>query len=75
MKESYGVFCSHHTDAVSLYKEQLQNNRKFQNLIMKIGRLSVVRRLGVPECILLVTQRITKYPVLVERILLNTEGN
>uniref|UniRef100_A0A674DC17 Rho/rac guanine nucleotide exchange factor (GEF) 18a n=1 Tax=Salmo trutta TaxID=8032 RepID=A0A674DC17_SALTR len=75
MKESYGVFCSHHTDAVSLYKEQLQNNRKFQNLIMKIGRLSVVRRLGVPECILLVTQRITKYPVLVERILLNTEAD
>lgn len=26
------------------------------------------------ECILLVTQRITKYPVLVERILNNTEG-
>lgn len=33
-----------------------------------------MRRLGVPECILLVTQRITKYPVLVERILSNTEG-
>ncbi|XP_064799900.1 rho guanine nucleotide exchange factor 18-like [Oncorhynchus masou masou] len=75
MKKSYGVFCSHHTDAVSLYKEQLQNNKKFQNLIMKIGRLSIVRRLGVPECILLVTQRITKYPVLVERILLNTEAD
>ncbi|XP_045061889.1 rho guanine nucleotide exchange factor 18-like isoform X2 [Coregonus clupeaformis] len=72
MKESYGVFCSHHNDAVSFYKEQLQNNKKFQNLMTKIGRLSVVRRLGVPECILLVTQRITKYPVLVERILLNT---
>lgn len=28
----------------------------------------------MPECILLVTQRITKYPVLVERILSNTEG-
>lgn len=33
-----------------------------------------MRRLGVTECILLVTQRITKYPVLVERILHNTEG-
>jgi hypothetical protein len=28
----------------------------------------------VTECVLLVTQRITKYPVLVERILQNTEG-
>ena len=33
-----------------------------------------MRRLGIPECFLLVTQRITKYPVLVERIIQNTEG-
>ncbi|GLD50140.1 rho guanine nucleotide exchange factor 18 isoform X4 [Lates japonicus] len=73
MKDSYGDFCSHHTEAVSYYKEQLQNNKKFQNIIRKINNLSIVRRLGVTECILLVTQRITKYPVLVERILHNTE--
>lgn len=35
---------------------------------------SVVRRLGIPECILLVTQRITKYPVLLQRILQCTKG-
>lgn len=40
----------------------------------RIGNFSIVRRLGVQECILLVTQRITKYPVLVERIIQNTEG-
>ncbi|XP_029355223.1 rho guanine nucleotide exchange factor 18 isoform X2 [Echeneis naucrates] len=74
MKDSYGDFCSHHTEAVSYYKEQLQNNKKFQNIIRKIRNLSIVRRLGVTECMLLVTQRITKYPVLVERILHNTEG-
>ncbi|CAJ1060618.1 rho guanine nucleotide exchange factor 18 isoform X1 [Xyrichtys novacula] len=73
MKDSYGDFCSHHTEAVSYYKEQLQNNKKFQNIIRKINNLAIVRRLGVSECILLVTQRITKYPVLVERILHNTE--
>uniref|UniRef100_A0A674F7L7 Rho/rac guanine nucleotide exchange factor (GEF) 18b n=1 Tax=Salmo trutta TaxID=8032 RepID=A0A674F7L7_SALTR len=72
MKESYGDFCSRHTEAVSYYKEQL-HNKKFQNLIRKINSFSIVRRLGVTECILLVTQRITKYPVLVERILQNTE--
>lgn len=33
MKDSYGDFCSHHTEAVSYYKEQLQNNKKFQNII------------------------------------------
>uniref|UniRef100_A0A7N6A6T4 Rho/rac guanine nucleotide exchange factor (GEF) 18b n=1 Tax=Anabas testudineus TaxID=64144 RepID=A0A7N6A6T4_ANATE len=74
MKDSYGDFCSHHAEAVSYYKEQLQNNKKFQNIIRKINNLPIVRRLGVTECILLVTQRITKYPVLVERILHNTEA-
>lgn len=74
MKESYGDFCSHHTEAVSYYKDQLQNNKKFHSTIRKINNLSIVRRLGVTECILLVTQRITKYPPLVERILNNTEA-
>ncbi|XP_062968273.1 rho guanine nucleotide exchange factor 18 isoform X2 [Cynocephalus volans] len=74
MKEKYGVFCSGHNDAVSHYKSLLQQNKKFQNLIKKIGHFSIVRRLGVQECILLVTQRITKYPVLVERIIQNTEA-
>ncbi|KAM5237627.1 rho guanine nucleotide exchange factor 18 [Ctenodactylus gundi] len=74
MKEKYGVFCSSHNEAVSHYKFLLQQNKKFQNLIKKIGNFSVVRRLGVQECILLVTQRITKYPVLVERIIQNTEA-
>ncbi|KAJ8277347.1 hypothetical protein GJAV_G00074210 [Gymnothorax javanicus] len=74
MKESYGDFCSHHNEALGYYKELQQNNKKFQGLIRRIRNLPIVRRLGVPECILLVTQRITKYPVLVERILQYTEA-
>lgn len=35
---------------------------------------SLVRRRGVPEFILLITQRITKYPVLLERMLQYTQG-
>ncbi|NXO24060.1 ARHGI factor, partial [Cisticola juncidis] len=74
MKEKYGVFCCGHNEAVSHYKDLYQSNKKFHNLIKKIGNCSIVRRLGVQECILLVTQRITKYPVLVERIIQNTEA-
>ncbi|XP_058250462.1 rho guanine nucleotide exchange factor 18a, partial [Hemibagrus wyckioides] len=73
LQDSYGVFCSRHTEAGTFYKEQLQSNKKFQNLIRRIGQLSIMRRLGIPEGILLITQRITKYPVLVERIIKNTE--
>ncbi|XP_061457336.1 rho guanine nucleotide exchange factor 18 isoform X2 [Rhineura floridana] len=74
VKEKYGVFCSSHGEAVSHYKELLQQSKKFQNLIKRISNSSIVRRLGVQECNLLVTQRIMKYPVLVERILQNTEA-
>lgn len=41
----------------------------------RMTRSPLLRRHGVPECILLVTQRITKYPVLIERILKNSKGN
>ncbi|XP_038621375.1 rho guanine nucleotide exchange factor 28 [Tachyglossus aculeatus] len=74
MKKIYGEFCSHHKEAVSLFKE-LQQNKKFQNFIKLRNSNLLARRRGIPECILLVTQRITKYPVLVERILrYSTEG-
>ncbi|NWQ77209.1 ARG28 factor, partial [Columbina picui] len=68
MKKIYGEFCSHHKEAVNLFKE-LQQNKKFQNFIKLRNSNLLARRRGIPECILLVTQRITKYPVLVERIL------
>ncbi|NXK89410.1 ARHGI factor, partial [Formicarius rufipectus] len=74
MKEKYAVFCCGHNEAVSHYKDLLQSNKKFQNLIKKLGNCPLVRRLGVQECILLVTQRLTKYPVLLERIIQNTEA-
>ncbi|XP_056426375.1 rho guanine nucleotide exchange factor 18 [Hyla sarda] len=73
MKDTYGMFCSQHNKAGSYYKFLMRENKKFQNLMKKIGNSTIVRRLGVLECILLVTQRITKYPVLVERIIQNTE--
>ncbi|XP_005386124.1 PREDICTED: rho guanine nucleotide exchange factor 28 [Chinchilla lanigera] len=72
MKTIYGEFCSHHKEAVSLFKE-LQQNKKFQNFIKLQNSNLLARRRGIPECILLVTQRITKYPVLVERVLQYTK--
>lgn len=101
MKQLYGEFCSHHTEAVNVFKELKQQNKKLQNfakvsccfcicrkLVKSRGsnfgcstlgfqqqsNNSLVRRRGVPEFILLVTQRITKYPVLLERILQYTQG-
>ncbi|XP_073715756.1 uncharacterized protein [Misgurnus anguillicaudatus] len=73
MRKVYGKFCSRHTEAVNFYKELHARDKRFQAFIRKKMCCSVVRRLGIPECILLVTQRITKYPVLLQRILQHTK--
>ncbi|CAI5649729.1 rho guanine nucleotide exchange factor 28 isoform X8 [Oreochromis niloticus] len=73
MKNLYGEFCSHHIEAVNVFKELQQQNKKLQNFVRQQSNNSLVRRREVPEFILLVTQRITKYPVLLERILQYTK--
>ncbi|XP_029435291.1 rho guanine nucleotide exchange factor 2 isoform X2 [Rhinatrema bivittatum] len=75
MKKAYSEFCSRHNKAMKLYKELFTRDKKFQQFIRRMTRSSILRRHGVQECILLVTQRITKYPVLIDRILQNSKGN
>uniref|UniRef100_A0A8C5GKL0 Rho guanine nucleotide exchange factor 2-like n=1 Tax=Gouania willdenowi TaxID=441366 RepID=A0A8C5GKL0_GOUWI len=75
MKKVYSEFCSRHPKAVKIYKDVLSRDRRLQQFIRRVCRGPLLRRHGVQECILLVTQRITKYPVLLQRILDHTKGN
>ncbi|XP_027134513.1 A-kinase anchor protein 13-like isoform X5 [Larimichthys crocea] len=75
MKKVYGKFCSRHNEAVNLYKDLHAKDKRFQAFIKRTMSSSIVRRLSIPECILLVTQRITKYPVLIQRILQHTKDS
>ncbi|XP_056242437.1 A-kinase anchor protein 13-like isoform X5 [Seriola aureovittata] len=75
MKKVYGKFCSRHSEAVNLYKDLQAKDKRFQAFIKRTMSSSIVRRLSIPECILLVTQRITKYPVLIQRILQHTKDS
>ncbi|XP_074542544.1 rho guanine nucleotide exchange factor 2 [Halichoeres trimaculatus] len=72
IRKTYAEFCSRHMKAVKLYKELLARDKRFQCFIRRVGRGPLLRCHGVQECILLVTQRISKYPVLIQRILDNT---
>ncbi|KAM6229134.1 LOW QUALITY PROTEIN: rho guanine nucleotide exchange factor 2 [Spheniscus humboldti] len=74
LKKAYSEFCSKHTKAVKEYKDLLARDKRFQQFIRRMTRSPLLRRHGVPECILLVTQR-NKYPVLIERILKNSKDN
>ncbi|OXB79380.1 UNVERIFIED_CONTAM: hypothetical protein H355_007589, partial [Colinus virginianus] len=75
MKKTYGKFCGHHNEAVNYFKDLYSKDKRFQAFVKKKMSTSLVRRLGISECILLVTQRITKYPVLLQRILQYTTEN
>lgn len=75
LKKVYSEFCSRHPKAVQLYKDALARDRRLQQFIRRVSRGPLLRRHGVQECILLVTQRITKYPVLLQRILDCTKGD
>jgi len=43
-------------------------------MFQKCSRNALCKRLGIPECILLVTQRVTKYPLLIQPIIKTTRG-
>ncbi|XP_049639200.1 A-kinase anchor protein 13 [Suncus etruscus] len=75
LKKTYGKFCGQHNQSVSYFKDLNTRDKRFQAFVKKKMSSSVVRRLGIPECILLVTQRITKYPVLFQRLLQCTKDN
>ncbi|XP_074651891.1 uncharacterized protein LOC141906481 isoform X3 [Tubulanus polymorphus] len=70
---AYGDFCSKHNDAVNYYKDLHKSDKKFQAFIKKCSISPVCKRQGIPECILLVTQRMTKYPLLLEPIIKTTK--
>nr|XP_057902959.1 rho guanine nucleotide exchange factor 1a isoform X1 [Doryrhamphus excisus] len=72
MRKTYAEFCSRHMKALKLYKSLLARDKRFQCFIRRVSRGPWLRCHGVQECILLVTQRISKYPVLIQRILDNT---
>jgi A-kinase anchor protein 13 len=66
---AYGVFCSQHTQAVNLYKDLLKTDRRFQEFVQHSSQNPLLRKMGIPECILTISTRITKYPLLIEPLI------
>ncbi|XP_035217532.1 rho guanine nucleotide exchange factor 18-like isoform X4 [Stegodyphus dumicola] len=75
MKIAYGQFCSQHMESLNLYKEMLKSDRKFQNFIKKCKSKRLCKTRGIPECLLLVTQRITKYILVIESLMKAAKDN
>ncbi|KAJ8299846.1 hypothetical protein KUTeg_022593 [Tegillarca granosa] len=73
MSIAYGAFCSSHKDSVLLYKDLLARDRNFQSFIKRCNNHTLCKKREIPDFMLLVTQRLSKYPTLIEAILKSTK--
>ncbi|XP_058807396.1 A-kinase anchor protein 13 isoform X2 [Phymastichus coffea] len=69
MKNAYGEFCSRHRDAVEVYKHHQQTDMRFARFVRHCQNNPLLKKKGVHECITFVTQRVTKYPLLIEALI------
>lgn len=75
LKSSYGEFCSRHRNAVEQYKLLHQNDPRFAEFVRHCQTNPLLKKKGIPECILFVTQRLTKYPLLIEPLIKTSKEN
>jgi hypothetical protein len=54
---------------VSLYKDLMKSDRRFTQFVRNCAHNPLLKKKGIPECILFVTTRITKYPLLIEPLI------
>ncbi|XP_050541691.1 rho guanine nucleotide exchange factor 18 isoform X2 [Daktulosphaira vitifoliae] len=74
LKSAYGEFCSRHRDALDVYK-MLEKDPGFFNFIKHCQANPLLKKKGIPECVLFVTQRLTKYPLLIEPLIKTSKEN
>ncbi|XP_022175854.1 rho guanine nucleotide exchange factor 18 isoform X2 [Myzus persicae] len=74
LMSAYGEFCSRHRDALEVYKV-LEKDPAFFNFIKHCQANPLLKKKGIPECVLFVTQRLTKYPLLIEPLIKTSKDN
>jgi hypothetical protein len=59
-RDAYGSFCAGHNDAVSVFKDLMKSDRRFGQFVRQCSENPLLKKKGVPECILFVTTRYTR---------------
>ncbi|BES90247.1 RHO guanyl-nucleotide exchange factor [Nesidiocoris tenuis] len=75
LKSVYGEFCSNHRNAIDIYKYYMQSDTRFAEFVKHCQANPLLKKKGIPECILFVTQRLTKYPLLIEPLIKTMKDN
>ena len=68
-KEAYGALSSQNNESLALYKDLMKSDRRFQQFVRSCANNPLLKKKGIPECILFVTTRITKYPLLIDPLI------
>ncbi|XP_070497316.1 rho guanine nucleotide exchange factor 18 isoform X4 [Chironomus tepperi] len=69
LKSAYGEFCSNHRSALDTFKYYMTEDQTFAEWYKHCLHNPLLKKKGIPECILFVTQRLTKYPLLIQPLL------
>ena len=64
-----GEFCSNHRSALNTFKCYMTEDQTFAEWYKHCQQNPLLKKKGIPECILFVTQRLTKYPLLIQPLL------
>lgn len=64
-----GEFCSNHRSALNTFKWYMTEDQTFAEWYKHCLQNPLLKKKGIPECILFVTQRLTKYPLLIQPLL------
>ncbi|KAH8412949.1 hypothetical protein KR009_006971 [Drosophila setifemur] len=74
LRLAYGEFCANHRTALEQFKLCL-TEPSFAEWYKHCLQNPLLKKKGIPECILFVTQRLTKYPLLIEPLLKSARDN
>lgn len=70
LRIAYGEFCANHRTALEHFKTCMTSrDQTFAEWYKHCLANPLLKKKGIPECILFVTQRLTKYPLLIEPLL------
>jgi len=75
MIEIYSKVCCMHLTAKSLYKQLSLNNKTFISFLQECRKHQMLRRYQIPDCLTIITQRLTKYLTLIENMVVNSKEN
>ena len=71
----YSKVCCTHVTAKQTFKQLSASNKAVALFSLEISKHSWLKRYHIPDCLTIITQRLTKYLTLIENILNNSKDN